>query len=233
MSILTLEVIEPFTVKEHGQVSSWQVGQRMALSPEKAQRVLDRVGDKVRIVEPDAIDFAIGTVVEASMEFLTDAGERVVGTGPWIVTDVVAVEHEPRLLSGRWLLLSHGSNRQWSHESTTTVYHCPNCKGARCWWSAHTVLCIQCTPPSLPACRELWRELAALTVGITADDRRYASLLDALQVCDEMFKLGDYAGFQTGVMRVRRVAHYRPLYQSSTHDRGYRSPSAGTHPLLY
>ena len=46
-----IEVIESFTVKEHGEVSAWQAGQRMSLTPEQARRVIERVGSKVRVVE--------------------------------------------------------------------------------------------------------------------------------------------------------------------------------------
>jgi hypothetical protein len=205
MSILTLEVIAPFTVREHGQVSSWQVGQRMVLSPEKAKRIISRVGSKVRVVNQQTMDHAIGTVVQASLEFQTEAGLRVTETGPWIVADVTVVEHEPGLLAGRWLLLVHGRDWRWSHESRIAPYRCPTCKGTRCWWSANTVLCVECLPPSAPQWPALWREVAALSAGITMEDRRYAPLLGALQQCDDAFKAGDYARFQSGVIRVRRV----------------------------
>jgi len=210
MSILTLEVIEPFTVKEHGRVSAWQVGQRVVLSPEKAQRVIDRVGDKVRVVNQDTMEQVIGTAVEASLVFQTEAGVRVEGMGPWIVADadMVATEKEPGFLAGRWLLLVHGLAWRWCHETKIEhwSYHCPTCKGARFWWSADTVLCVQCIPPSVPQWQGLWREVADLSVGITLD----APLLDALRHCDEAFKAGDYTGFQAGVVRVRRAAQ-RPM----------------------
>jgi hypothetical protein len=53
MSTLILEVVEPFTVKEDGRVTTWAPGQQMRLSPAKAQRVLACVGNKVRVVEGD------------------------------------------------------------------------------------------------------------------------------------------------------------------------------------
>lgn len=62
-----------------------------------------------------------------------------------------------------------------------------------------------CVPPSVADWRELWRDVAALTAGITADDVRAAGLLDALQACDEAFRLGDYAAFQAGALRVRQI----------------------------
>ncbi len=132
---LTLEVIEPFTVREHGEVRACHIGQRMVLSEEKAKRVMERVGHKVRIVEPDPMDPVIGTTVSRSMEFMYEDGTRVIGVGPWIVTDLVLVDHESGFLPGRWLLLVHGADWRWSHESKTSVFRCPNCKGSRCWWS--------------------------------------------------------------------------------------------------
>lgn len=209
MSIL-IEVVQPFTVREHGQVSSWQIGQRKVLTPENAQRVIERVGSKVRVVDPDAMDHMIGTAVQASMEYVIFENEgqsnaatrRITGAGPWIVADVVVVDGEPGLLTGRWLLLVHGPSLRWSHESTVTPYRCPTCKGAHVWWSEHTVLCAQCIPPSVPQWQILWREVAALSAGLTVD----APLLAALQSCDDAFKAGDYAGFQAGVVRVRRAS---------------------------
>lgn len=206
MSIWILEVVEPFTVKEHGQVSSWQAGQRMTLPQEKAQRVMACVGVKVRVVDSESLDSAIGSVIQTSMDFLLESGERVPGVGPWVVADVVAVEPESGLLPGRWLLLVHGQDWRWSHDSMITPYRCPRCKGARCWWSANTVLCVECLPPSVPQWLGLWREVADLSAGILVDDLRYASLWDALQQCDDAFKAGDYARFQSGVIRVRRAA---------------------------
>ncbi len=40
-----------------------------------------------------------------------------------------------------------------------------------------------------------WRELAALSVGITQDSPRYRPMLDALTACDEAFKRGDWPAF--------------------------------------
>jgi hypothetical protein len=51
MSTWTLEVLAPFTMQQHGQITTWQPGQRMTLPQEKAQRVLDYVGDKVRLLD--------------------------------------------------------------------------------------------------------------------------------------------------------------------------------------
>jgi hypothetical protein len=56
MSTLTLEVLAPFTVRQHGQITTWHAGHRVTLSQEKAQRVLARVGDKVRVLDGDSCD---------------------------------------------------------------------------------------------------------------------------------------------------------------------------------
>jgi hypothetical protein len=48
MSTWTLEVLEAFTIKQDGHVQTCSPGQRITLSPEKAQIVIDRVGTKVR-----------------------------------------------------------------------------------------------------------------------------------------------------------------------------------------
>jgi hypothetical protein len=211
MSTWILEIVEPFTVQQGGHVTAWAPGQRMALSPEKAQRVIDRVGRKVRVVGPDLIDAMIGTVVEAPLEFLrivnegedNETTQRVIGVGPWIVHDVVGVESG--VLTGRWLWLVHGPDQRWTHESKTGPYHCPKCRVARCWSSKYTVICAGCIPPTCPEWRALWREVAELSVGLTPEDPRYAPFVDEVNGCDEAFRHGDYAGFQRGVIRARRV----------------------------
>lgn len=66
MSTLTLEVLAPFTVQQHGQVTTWYPGQRMILSHEKARRVLASVGTKVRLLAGDRL------------------GHIVTWTSPWL-----------------------------------------------------------------------------------------------------------------------------------------------------
>ena len=149
MSILTLEVLEPFTVKEHGLVSSWQVGQRMSLSQEKAQRVIDRVGAKVRVVEHDNIDHAIGTVVQASQEFLVVSPpspvliEPVAGpvTVDPLVGSVVLWSNERGLVRDthhdralRWIWVETATRVGWTC-AVEAGARCRRCQGARWWWS--------------------------------------------------------------------------------------------------
>lgn len=235
MSILTLEVIEPFTTKEHGQVSAWQVGQRMALSQEKAQRVIECVGRKVRVVEHDRVDRAIGTVVRWGCE-------------RGLICDVIVDR------AFRWLWVETATRAGWTRTAETTT--CPRCRGVQWWWSKDAaipcgfshdwiarrdletgegrgpghpanrdhlneccrhrfrfvrslaLLCATCHPP-MPSPEDwaaAWREIADLSAGIMVDDLRYAPLVGTLQQCDEAFRAGDYAGFQVGVMRVRRAA---------------------------
>ena len=53
MSILTFEVVESFTLKRDGQVTTCSPGQRLKLPHDKAQRVLEQVGGKVRLVQDE------------------------------------------------------------------------------------------------------------------------------------------------------------------------------------
>ena len=55
MPTLTFEILAPFTVQQHGRVTTWQPGQRMILSPEHARRVLARVREKVRLLDGDLV----------------------------------------------------------------------------------------------------------------------------------------------------------------------------------
>lgn len=116
MSTLTLEVIESFTVREHGQVSAWQVGQRMTLSPEKAARVIERVGPKVRVVEREGVDPAIGSIVLWSHE-------------RGLVHDVL-IHHDTQ-----WIWVETATREGWTHTRAEAAARCRRCQGTRWWWS--------------------------------------------------------------------------------------------------
>lgn len=53
MSILTFEVLESFSLKRDGHVTTCSPGQRISLSQEKAQRMLEHVGEKVRLIQDE------------------------------------------------------------------------------------------------------------------------------------------------------------------------------------
>lgn len=48
-----------------------------------------------------------------------------------------------------------------------------------------------------------WRELAALSSGITADDPRLAGVMAALNECDNAYLNGDFPAFRQAAARVR------------------------------
>jgi hypothetical protein len=48
-----------------------------------------------------------------------------------------------------------------------------------------------------------WRELAALTSGLTAGDPRLPVVMDALNECDNGFLSGNWVAFRRAVARVR------------------------------
>ncbi len=48
-----------------------------------------------------------------------------------------------------------------------------------------------------------WRELAAITNGITADDLRFQPVMTALEQCDTAYLAGDWPAFQQAVAQVR------------------------------
>ena len=51
MPSLTIEVLEQLRVKHNGVLESWAPGQRFELTEDKARRLIEQVGDKVRIVD--------------------------------------------------------------------------------------------------------------------------------------------------------------------------------------
>jgi hypothetical protein len=92
MSTLTLEVLAPFTVQQHGLVTTWHPGQRMTLSHEKARRVLACVGAKVRLLDGDRL----GHIITWTSPFLWGEMRATVledlGHGVRVVHPVTAVE---------------------------------------------------------------------------------------------------------------------------------------------
>ena len=50
-----------------------------------------------------------------------------------------------------------------------------------------------------------WRELAALTHGLTTDDPRFAGVMVALTQCDEAYRRGDGVAFRHVAEQVRRA----------------------------
>ncbi|MCS6305996.1 MAG: hypothetical protein H8K07_20375 [Nitrospira sp.] len=206
MSTLTIEVLESVTIKKNGQVESWHPGQRVTLPPEQAKRIMAQIGHKVRLIDDEAMDEWIGRAVAVPTEFKSADGKLVEELAPWIVEDVFLV-NEPGLVAGRWLLLSHGSERRFRVEAGTRSYKCPKCSGSACWSGEHTVQCVACVPPTCPQWGRLWRQLAELTHGIPDGPFLQA----AWDACDEASQRGNYAAFQTAINRVRWTV--RKLFQ--------------------
>jgi len=50
-----------------------------------------------------------------------------------------------------------------------------------------------------------WRELAALTSGLTADDPRLPIVMAALNACDDAYLSGDWIVFRQSAARVRNA----------------------------
>ncbi len=103
--------------------------------------------------------------------------------------------------------------------------------GAESWWraaQAEAWLCRTCHPPAnLPVYEVLgphgkpgdvvrsqaradtaawlaaWRELAAITDGITADDSRFQPVMSTLEQCDTAFLANDWPAFQQAAAQVR------------------------------
>ena len=54
---------------------------------------------------------------------------------------------------------------------------------------------------------QTWRDLAALSVGITQDSPRYRPMLDALTACDEAFKEKDWPGFWRAAEQAKAIVN--------------------------
>ena len=53
-----------------------------------------------------------------------------------------------------------------------------------------------------------WRELAAITGGITADDSRFQPVMAALEQCDTAYLAGDWPAFQQAAQQVRQAVEW-------------------------
>jgi len=52
---------------------------------------------------------------------------------------------------------------------------------------------------------QAWRNLAAMTGGITKDDWRFPGIMDLLNGCDKAFESGNWAAFQRLAERVKAL----------------------------
>ena len=59
--------------------------------------------------------------------------------------------------------------------------------------------------PDRPDWLTAWRDLAALTYGITDKDPRFSSVMAALGECDDAFQRGNWSAFQRAADQVRAV----------------------------
>ncbi len=120
-------------------------------------------------------------------------------------------------------------------ESIGPLNPCRLCS-ADSWWRAAPAenwQCRRCHPPaSLPVYEVLgpygklgdavrtqaradteawlaaWRELAAVTNCVTADDSRLQPVMAALEQCDTAYLAGDWPGFQQAVQQVRQAVEW-------------------------
>ena len=56
-----------------------------------------------------------------------------------------------------------------------------------------------------------WRELAALTSGLTVEDPRLLVVMAALNACDNAYRSGDWNVFRQAAVRVRSTMEGRKL----------------------
>ena len=53
-----------------------------------------------------------------------------------------------------------------------------------------------------------WRELAAITDGLTVHDPRFRPIMVALEQCDTAYLAGDWPGFQQAAQQVRQAVEW-------------------------
>jgi len=55
-----------------------------------------------------------------------------------------------------------------------------------------------------------WRELAALTYGITGNDPRFQSIMNAINACDEAYLANNWSAFQQARVMVEQMVSGKP-----------------------
>jgi hypothetical protein len=99
---------------------------------------------------------------------------------------------------------------------TAAVGHCSQCDAVvNISWPS----CLVCHASLLPASSPeavtdwlaAWRELAAITSGLTVDDPRLRVVIDALNECDNGYLSGNWAAFREAAARVRSAVEGRNL----------------------
>jgi len=66
---------------------------------------------------------------------------------------------------------------------------------------------VRMVPRTKPDWFQAWRELAALTYGITSDDPRLPSIMNALNECDNAFQRGNWLVFERAAEHVRAAVY--------------------------
>ena len=86
------------------------------------------------------------------------------------------------------------------------VAHCQCCNAVvNVTWST-CLACQRPTPPSSSEWLGAWRQLADLVHGITKEDARFTSVMNALDACDTAYLANNWGGFQSAAEQVRALS---------------------------
>ena len=129
---------------------------------------------------------------------LTD-GQQI----PWNrIRSVPAIDATGRC-AGAWTVREHGYDGQGARAPglATDVPDAPPAAPA----PQRVVMTLGTVPDTATNWLTAWRELAALTDGITPEDPRFAGVMAALHQCDAAYRDGNGAAFRQAATRARSV----------------------------
>ncbi|UCE64228.1 MAG: hypothetical protein JSU59_03550 [Nitrospirota bacterium] len=201
MPTLILEALVPLRVRHRGQELQWPQGHLLEWSEEEAHKLFTKVPDKVRRVDTGKKN-SPDPAPPPSLPL--HPGWQVVWRdrhGKLKEGIVKRVEPSP---SGWMVLLETGESIP--ARIISAVGRIENGKKVGTWLVRPHGL----GAPAPDDWQTAWREVAALTDGLTENDPQFALVLELLTQCDTAYEQGNYLEFHEHVTEIRKLLNHEP-----------------------
>lgn len=222
-----IEALKPLTVKLPAGDLQLKPGFPVNLAEDRALKLLAKATGKVRMVQPHALAFQLRDLISwqtwdgkihgpALVEHVTFSGGRRWAWVTWdgmkravseaLITAVepLAVPPTPCRLCGTDSWWRAGAAEAWQCRRCHPLVRVPGYEVLGPYGKLGDAVRTQARADT-EAWLATWRELAAITDGITADDPRFQPVMAALEQCDTAYLAGDWPAFQRAALQVREV----------------------------
>ncbi len=204
-----IEPLQPITIRlPSGELRHLNPGEPVELAEPLAQRLLLKAPGRVRVVPEAATAPAVPNSHDLGrVVLIPDGAGRTRREISGVIVDVFQMSGRPPLKDGVWYEVMADGRRHFIHPSHVLGWdlRCHTCKQSRWWWTPTVIRCGRCHPP-VPDWLRAWREVAALTDGITDRDPRFDAVLAEMAAADAAFAADNYPAFQRAELRIRWVA---------------------------